>query len=982
MKTTILFFLFVSFVLTKSSSSNTPELTIINKSNETVKFVTYPIGAIFNGNYEYDLECKVFSANYDYIFGGQKSGITLNQEFKLDQDGAPLANGEASIGYGKYRIVFYKLNSGYDSVNYCDVNFSDADYPYTGDPYLIKDLTLEYYSSTNIKYYFGGGAVSIPGSKLIVSWDQRTSGNTNAYKTQNKNGFISSSSYPNWPLNATDLGAVNHAYLNEVYVNLFLRDNGVNLISNKNLTFKNSNFTIKDTTTFTFNSGSTLSMDAGSRFRTFQTYGLKTITVGNNVLIDMKDNSSLNLKKTKFELASGATDWRGITLTNTLLDTLYGCEFNGTDTCVSLYNSDKCGARTKKYIVENTFNGGVVFLRNIFQCLINNNIFELGSQYRGLIISNSVHPNDFLFCAEEIDPPANTFNLNIVKNEFSGGSPYGCVQLHINCLASDLTPFFISDNEFVLANGYPAFGIATAKASGDIKNNIFTANQYDYGIRMYESEINLLHNVVNSSMWNLEVLESSSAVLAPLYSNNQDYWYGGKNDLQVELENISFDNGSEIFLNYGFNCLTTDVDHISGLFPIGSSICERESFPAVNNYWSPFPPISSITCNGIGDLPLRYDYYNEDCITEPEDIVDYELIDRGDGILDTILITEEQEGQGGGYSNKSRRDISSNGREDEELLTQALLHKNRKQYDDAISKLKNLIDNYDSSRFINKAVGELYITYSMKDTGVIQSNTTSMFNSLEDYLEEKIEQYESNSSFLQKAYSYYLMCLTKTLDYNEAILGYENIIENHPDTVRRLLASWDRSANVLLQQGSGGSENLTHKEKLEKLFKDKPIHALVKNSFKKMTSSDISNESKTLRQERNSIANRVTRFNPDNRDELDSKISKDLELLLGLKFDTDINEQNIIPTQIRLYQNYPNPFNPVTSISYELAHNDFVEIKVYDVAGKELMSLVNSYKDAGKHSVTFNGTNLSSGIYFYKLKAGEFEMVRKMMLIK
>ncbi|MDZ4712712.1 MAG: hypothetical protein SGI89_10360, partial [bacterium] len=143
-------------------------------------------------------------------------------------------------------------------------------------------------------------------------------------------------------------GAVNHTYLNEVYVNLFLKDNGVNLVSNKTLTFKNSNFTIKDTTAFTFNLGSTLSMDAGSRLRTFQTYGLKTITVGDNAFIDMKENSSLNLKKTKFQLASGATDWRGIKLTNTLLDTISGCEFNGTDTCVSLYNSDKCGPEPKK----------------------------------------------------------------------------------------------------------------------------------------------------------------------------------------------------------------------------------------------------------------------------------------------------------------------------------------------------------------------------------------------------------------------------------------------------------------------------------------------------------------------------------------------------------------------------------------------------------------------------------------------------------
>lgn len=172
------------------------------------------------------------------LSGGQKSGVTFNQSYTLDQDGAPNADGEASIGFGKYRIVFYKLNSQYDSVNYCDVDFSDFDYPYTGHQYLTKDLTIEYNSSTNITYHFGGGIVSIPGNKLVVCWDQRTSGNPNAYKSQNKNGFISSTTYPNWPINAIDQGAVNHTFLNEVYVNLFLRDNGINIVSNKTLSFK------------------------------------------------------------------------------------------------------------------------------------------------------------------------------------------------------------------------------------------------------------------------------------------------------------------------------------------------------------------------------------------------------------------------------------------------------------------------------------------------------------------------------------------------------------------------------------------------------------------------------------------------------------------------------------------------------------------------------------------------------------------------
>lgn len=206
----------------------------------------------------------------------------------------------------------------------------------------------------------------------------------------------------------------------------------------------------------------------------------------------------------------------------------------------------------------------------------------------------------------------------------------------------------------------------------------------------------------------------------------------------------------------------------------------------------------------IYQINFEYEPYNAACLTELDNIVDYEIIDRGSGILDTIFITEvlDEEFRYNNIRGGGNRNV--NGKDDEALLTQAISNKNRKDYNSAINKLKDLIDNYDSSRFINKAVGELYLCYLMKDTGVIQSNTTSLFSELKEYLEDKIVHYASNSSIVQKAYSYYLMCLTKTLNYNEAILGYENIMENHPDTTRQLLASWDRAANVLLQQGTGG----------------------------------------------------------------------------------------------------------------------------------------------------------------------------------
>lgn len=90
----------------------------------------------------------------------------------------------------------------------------------------------------------------------------------------------------------------------------------------------------------------------------------------------------------------------------------------------------------------------------------------------------------------------------------------------------------------------------------------------------------------------------------------------------------------------------------------------------------------------------------------------------------------------------------------------------------------------------------------------------------------------------------------------------------------------------------------------------------------------------------------------------------------------------IIPAKFELRQNYPNPFNPVTSIQYSVAGDQLVSLKVYDLLGREVATLVNERQPAGHYRVTFDARNLGSGIYFYKLSVGEFIQTRKMVLMR
>lgn len=87
-------------------------------------------------------------------------------------------------------------------------------------------------------------------------------------------------------------------------------------------------------------------------------------------------------------------------------------------------------------------------------------------------------------------------------------------------------------------------------------------------------------------------------------------------------------------------------------------------------------------------------------------------------------------------------------------------------------------------------------------------------------------------------------------------------------------------------------------------------------------------------------------------------------------------------TTFKLNQNYPNPFNPTTSISYSIPTNEFVNLKIYDSLGKEVAELVNENQSAGEYSIDFNGENLPSGLYIYKIAAGKYSDTRKLMLIK
>jgi hypothetical protein len=112
-------------------------------------------------------------------------------------------------------------------------------------------------------------------------------------------------------------------------------------------------------------------------------------------------------------------------------------------------------------------------------------------------------------------------------------------------------------------------------------------------------------------------------------------------------------------------------------------------------------------------------------------------------------------------------------------------------------------------------------------------------------------------------------------------------------------------------------------------------------------------------------------FDPNN-----NIVLKQATLTLGVPL------SGVVPMEYNLHQNYPNPFNPVTTILYDIPVPSRVRLTVYDVLGRMVATVVNEEQQGGEYAVPFDGTHLSSGVYFYTLEAGKYVRTRSLILVK
>jgi len=320
----------------------------------------------------------------------------------------------------------------------------------------------------------------------------------------------------------------------------------------------------------------------------------------------------------------------------------------------------------------------------------------------------------------------------------------------------------------------------------------------------------------------------------------------------------------------------------------------------------------------------------------------------------------------------------------------------------------------------------------------LSASVPSSMSDLKSYYESYIQSHSANTAIVAEMFYFIQKCRINLGDYEAALNGYKAIMEKNPYSMAGLNAKWEYSDLQMLvaskSNGKSGGENntaellnydnLNEQQQYERLVsliedpkdgprdgkktdspdnnkkavtdnvikslnvtgeKDKSIVKLLED---KIAGNQASTEEVKEYKKKMLYKELIKIERANNISEQIAMVQRDLSKILALDNASDnvslSKELPVIAYDYKLNQNYPNPFNPSTKISYEIKAQGFVSLKIYDLLGREIAELVNETKEAGRYTLDFNASkySLSSGIYFYRIKAGEFVDTKRMVLVK
>ncbi|MFI5145051.1 MAG: T9SS type A sorting domain-containing protein, partial [Ignavibacteria bacterium] len=635
-----------------------------------------------------------------------------------------------------------------------------------------------------------------------------------------------------------------------------------------------------------------------------------------------------------------------------------------------------------------------------------------------------VRNNSFTFNGQSMNGSISIthYDNTVTPNIYIGGNSFTSdvstlPAISLMSYAGITIPALIENNIFNSNETNGSYNILLSSITGAVvKSNSFTNS--DRVLSCLSSSIDFAENTVSSTISGSKSVECLSGSEVRM-TRSGGYFLGGLNtisntgtssdNIYVESSNFILDEGENIF-NIGDN---TSSYHLFGYFPASLPVSTSEVHNCfkVNN--TPVdPPINNVTLgNGGTQIAFTFSPYLPECTTG-SGLGGFALINLGSGIYDTI---PQYNGSGG--SQRRAFDLQSAKQRYDSISIQ-MRYRN---YNYVKTKCMELINAYPDSLQSLNAISKLYLATSATDT------TYAGLTALKTYYENLILNNGDNPSLVARCFYYIQKCKVLLHDYTGAMQGFQTIMNNNPYTYEGLVSLWDYMAVSLLMNGRGGGEEpveqtfITTDPTVEQTFlsvhdyddgpKDKsPWNKEQRQTIRKSINKSIwtarneqekhietltkqsregNEDAKIQLKVANTLKDIVKSRKPNSITEHIKMVSNDIQKIVSTaagRKSTKIT--NNIPTVFSLSQNYPNPFNPTTTIKYALPKDVKVTVKIYDILGKLVITIVNSeMKKAGYYEAQFDGTNFASGVYFYRIEAlapsrDKFVQSKKMVLVK
>jgi parallel beta-helix repeat protein len=489
----------------------------------------------------------------------------------------------------------------------------------------------------------------------------------------------------------------------------------------------------------------------------------------------------------------------------------------------------------------------------------------------------------------------------------------------------------------LVSNSSPLVKNNTINTTGSLVANVGIGMDYSYssvltgnqisncttGVSLFLSSPTMFENVIISSVTGAKGVYAnhySSPKLKPVFAQI-GVWDGGMNEISTTGSGamcINLTNNSVPDLDYGCNTLTITTN--SGNYFVYGTI-DPPSFYTYyirNNTW-----MNAFSPNYI-NLDVDYEESPEGCDLDAP---------GGGGVkgsnLPVVLVDPPQQvivNYGNNiFDTLQTLNTSRELSQDMALYLSGMNYEISGNFSSAFNTYRLLISNYQDS---NTAVYSLKRLLRCKDR--LNSDTAS-YISLRQYYLNLAGNNQTDTAFVNVTEELATKCLVRIRDYSGAITEYENVINSSNDSLQILGAELNIIETYMLMQQNG----------------DAPL-----------------------------FTGQYAQLKP-------RRIEDGVRMIKEKLYGTSRNSISVLPLKYNISQNYPNPFNPTTKINYELPKNSFVKIVVYDILGREVTRLVNNeFKESGRYTVEFNGMNLASGVYFYRIEAGDFVQSKKMVLVK